>query len=42
MKEFSQCEKLQLYITEVAEEICDKRKNKKRQPWITIDILDNE
>ena len=40
MKEFSQWEKLHLYITEVAEEICGKRKNEKGQPWITIDILD--
>ena len=40
MKEFSQWEKLQLYVAEVAEEICGKRKNEKRQPCITIDILD--
>ena len=40
MEEFSQWEKLHLYITEVTEEICGKRKNDKRQAWMTMDILD--
>ena len=35
-----QWKKLQSCITEVAEEICGRRKYEKKQPWITIKILE--
>ena len=39
-KDYSSRKKLQIYITKVAEEICGRSKNDKKQPWITIEILD--